>query len=113
MFVAGFGLVTPAKAAGTLTGEYKCVRVEAQGRSEPCQSPSLKLNRDGSYQIWGEHGTYEVVQGQWLVLSHSKRRGMGHVVNPGEIVFEYRMNNLSCHVTFRRVYNPPSGMRFS
>jgi hypothetical protein len=113
MLVAGFGMAAPARAQERLTGEYRCVRVETAGHSEPCQSPPLKLNRDGSYQIWGESGTYEVVQGQWLVLSHSKRRGLGHVVNSSEIVFEYRIKNESCRVTFRRVYDPPRGMRFS
>jgi len=111
-------LTTPtAKATDVapvpLTGQYRCVRVEAVGKTAQCQSPPLTLNRDGSYQIWGEKGTYEVVQGKWLVLSHSKRRGLGHVVNAQEIVFEYRIGNETCHVTFRRVYNTPAGFRLS
>ena len=71
LLIAAFALVTPAKAQ-PLDGNYQCVRLEFQGQSSPCQSPPLVLNRDGSYEIWGERGTYEVVQGNWLVLSHSE-----------------------------------------
>jgi hypothetical protein len=113
MLVAGFVGARPVRAQERLTGEYRCVRVEAEGRSEACQSPPLTLNRDGSYKIWGEQGTYEVVQGQWLVLSHSKRRGLGHVISSSEIVFEYRIKDKSCRVLFRRVYDPPRGMKSS
>jgi hypothetical protein len=113
LMVMAFVGVAPARAQARLTGQYRCVRVSAGGRTAPCQSPPLILNRDGSYQIWGEKGTYEVVQGQWLVLSHSKRRGLGHVVSAREIVFEYRDGSQSCRVTFQRIYNPPTGLRFS
>ena len=113
MLVAGLIGARPVLAQERLTGEYRCVRVEAEGRSEACQSPPLTLNRDGSYKIWGEQGTYEVVQGQWLVLSHSKRRGLGHVISSSEIVFEYHIRDKSCRVLFRRVYDPPRGMKSS
>jgi hypothetical protein len=103
----------PAHAEVTLTGQYRCVRLEAAGQSAPCQSPPLILHSDGSYDIWGEHGTYEVVQGKWLVLSHSKRRGLGHVLSPGEIVFEYRVSGQSYRVTFRRIFEAPPGFRWT
>ena len=109
------GLSTPpaAHAQAPLAGKYQCVRIEAGNQSASCQSPPLVLNRDGSYQIWGEHGTYEVVQGQWLVLSHSKRRGLGHVKDSREIVFEYKINGQSCRVTFRRIFERPPGLSWS
>jgi hypothetical protein len=69
------------------------------------------LNRNGSYEIWGERGTYQVVQGQ-LMLSHSKRRGMGHFINSHDIVFEYRVGKQTCRVTFRRVFEAPPGFRW-
>ncbi|HZP33111.1 MAG TPA: hypothetical protein VFB23_07060 [Candidatus Acidoferrales bacterium] len=100
--------VSPARAQ-PLDGNYECVRLEFAGKSAPCQSPPLVLNRDGSYEIWGEHGTYEVVQGRWLLLSHSKRRGMGHFVNARDIVFEYRVGGKLCRVTFRRIFEAPPG----
>jgi hypothetical protein len=99
----------PAKAQQRLNGNYQCIRLEFQGHSAPCQSPPLVLNQDGSYDIWGEHGTYEVVQGRWLVLSHSKRRGLGNFVNAHEIVFEYRVAGRVCRVTFRRIFEAPPG----
>lgn len=108
--LAMVALALPAKAERQrLDGNYQCVRLELEGQSAPCQSPPLVLNRDGSYEIWGEHGTYEVVQGRWLLLSHSKRRGLGHFANPREIVFEYRVAGRLCRVTFRRIFEAPSG----
>jgi hypothetical protein len=101
-----------AAPAKELDGNYQCVRLEFQGQSAPCQSPPLVLNKDGSYEIWGEHGTYEVVQGRWLVLSHSKRRGLGHFLDSHEIVFEYRVGSRVCRVTFRRVFEAPPGYRW-
>jgi hypothetical protein len=104
-------LVVPARAQ-RLDGNYQCVRLELEGHSAPCQSPPLVLNHDGSYDIWGEHGTYEVVQGRWLLLSHSRRRGMGNFINPHEIVFEYRVGTRVCRVTFRRIFEAPPGLRW-
>jgi hypothetical protein len=106
--LAGFVLAPSARAAAG-PGTYRCVSVEAGGKTSPCQSPSLILNSDGSYQIWGEYGTYEVVQDQWLVLSHSKRRGLGYLEKPGQIVFEYKIGKRTCRVTFERVVIPPPG----
>ena len=105
-------LVAPASAQHRLDGNYQCVRLELEGESAPCQSPPLVLNHDGSYDIWGEHGTYEVVQGRWLLLSHSRRRGMGNFINPHEIVFEYRVGTRVCRVTFRRIFEAPPGLRW-
>jgi hypothetical protein len=100
---------SPAVHAQAFDGKYRCVRIEVGTKTETCQSPPLILSADGSYQIWGEHGTYEVVQDQWLVLSHSKRRGLGHFVGPDEIVFEYKIDGKRCRVTFREIYEPPPG----
>lgn len=105
-------IVVPAKAQQRLDGNYQCVRLEFRGEAAPCQSPPLVLNQDGSYEIWGEHGKYEVVQGRWLLLSHSKRRGLGHFINAQEIVFEYRVDGRACRVTFRRVFEAPPGLRW-
>jgi len=99
---------SPAHAQA-LDGKYRCVRIQIGDQTGKCQSPPLVLNQDGSYDIWGEHGTYEVVQDQWLVLSHSKRRGLGHFVGPNEIVFEYKIGDKKCRVTFHQVYDPPPG----
>jgi hypothetical protein len=108
--MACLGLSPAAHAQAPLAGKYECVQIEAAGRSARCQSPPLVLNRDGSYQIWGEQGTYEIVQGRWLVLSHSKRRGLGQLKSASEIVFEYRDGSSRCRVTFRRIYQAPPGV---
>jgi hypothetical protein len=101
---------SPALHAQTaFDGKYRCVRIEVGAQTQACQSPPLVLSSDGSYEIWGERGTYEVVQDQWLVLSHSKRRGLGHFVGADEIVFEYKMGGKRCRVTFQEIYEPRPG----
>ena len=98
-----------AQDLGRFAGKYRCVRLEMDAKSAPCQSPPLVLNEDGSYQIWGEEGSYELVQGRWLVLEHSQRRGLGQIVSAREIVFEYRVGDKKCKVTFQRIFEPPPG----
>jgi len=100
--------LAPAAHAQT-PGRYRCVKVEVDRRASRCQSPSLILNGDGSYQIWGENGTYEIVQDRWLVLSHSKRRGLGYLEKAGEIVFQYKSGKRLCRVIFEREYEPSRG----
>jgi hypothetical protein len=98
---------------GRFAGTYRCVRLEMDQKSAPCQSPPLTLNQDGSYQIWGEEGSYELVQNRWLILEHSQRRGLGQIVSPREIVFEYRVGDKRCKVTFQRIFEPPPGYSLS
>jgi hypothetical protein len=93
-----------------LSGEYQCAKIEVEGRVLRCASPPLILNSDGSYQIWGESGSYHVVEDRWLVLSHSKRRGTGYFQSPKELVFEYQVKGRSHRVTFRRVFEPTPGL---
>jgi len=102
-----------AQERGRLAGKYRCVSLEMEGKSAPCGSPPLVLNEDGSYQIWGEEGSYELVQGRWLVLEHSQRRGLGQIVNTREIVFEYRVGDKKCKVTFQRTFELPPGYSLS
>lgn len=97
-----------AHAQSAFDGKYRCQQIEIGNQIGKCQSPPLVLSQDGSYQIWGERGTYQVVQDK-LVLSHSKRRGVGHFVGNDEIVFEYKIGKQQCRVTFRQIYEPPPG----
>ena len=98
---------------GRLAGKYRCVNLELDEKTAPCDSPPLVLHEDGSYQIWGEEGSYELVQGRWLILEHSQRRGLGKIVSPREIVFEYRVGDKRCKVTFQRIFDPPPGFSLS
>jgi hypothetical protein len=102
-----------AQERGMYAGKYRCLRLEMDGKSAPCASPPLVLNEDGSYQIWGEEGSYELVQGRWLILEHSQRRGLGQIVSPREIVFEYHVGDRKCKVTFQRMFDPPPGYSLS
>src|SRR5262249_42640490 len=101
MFAAVAGASTARAEAKP--GKYRCIKLEAGDQVYPCQSPTLTLKSDGSYQIWGENGTYEVMQDRWLVLSHSKRRGLGYLEKSGEIIFEYKAGKKVCRVTFQRI----------
>jgi hypothetical protein len=105
-----FGVGLRAGAQSKPEGKYRCVTIEVDHHAAPCQSPPLILSHDGSYQIWGERGTYEVVDGKWLRLSHSKRRGMGHFENVHEIVFEYLSGGKVCRVTFHQMFGAPQGV---
>lgn len=102
-----------AQERGMYAGKYRCQRLEMDGKSAPCASPPLVLNEDGSYQIWGEEGSYELVQGRWLILEHSQRRGLGQIVSAREIVFEYHVGDKKCKVTFQRIFEPPPGYSLS
>ena len=46
-------------------------------------------------------------------IADSRRRGLGQVVSPREIVFEYRVDDKRCKVTFRRIFEPPPGYSLS
>jgi hypothetical protein len=105
-----FGVILQAGAQSRPEGKYRCVTLEVDHHAAPCQSPPLILGNDGSYQIWGERGTYEVVDGEWLRLSHSKRRGMGHFENVHEIVFEYLSGGKVCRVRFQQMFAAPRGL---
>jgi hypothetical protein len=108
--LVGSAVLAPSAQAQAEPGKYRCVSILVGGQTSRCQSPSLTLNSDGSYQIWGESGTYEVVQEHWLVLSHSKRRGLGYFLTSKEIVFQYKVNGRTCRVTFKREFEPSSGL---
>lgn len=103
-----FGWAAPARAEAR-PGKYRCVKMKVGDQIYPCQSPSLILKSDGSYQIWGEYGTYEIMENKWLVLSHSKRRGLGYLEKPGQIIFEYKVAKRVCRITFERVVDPRPG----
>lgn len=92
-----------------VAGTYHCAGLDVNGRSGPCNSPSLTLYADGNYQIWGEQGTY-TVQGDRLYLSQSKKRGPGRLQGANEIVFEYIYRRQKYRVTFRRQYTIPAGL---
>jgi hypothetical protein len=64
-----FLTAVPAQAETYLSGTYRCATMEVAGKTAPCHAPSLELKSDGSYKILSETGTYEIVEGRWLVLS--------------------------------------------
>jgi len=110
--LAGLALIvasSPAKAAHvSLSGTYRCVSVEVAGKAKHCTAPAIEMNSDGSYEILSEHGTYEILKGQWLVLSASKNHGRARLdSNNKQIIFEFISGGKKSKITYRRKYQRP------
>jgi len=99
--------VGPAHAQASLSGTYNCVTVEVDGKTHRCKAPSLEMNSDGSYQILAERGTYEILKGNWLVLSASKNHGKARLDGSKEIIFEFESRGRKSKITYRRKYQRP------
>lgn len=100
-----------ARADSQVAGTYRCMTIQAGTKSRPCTSPSLVLYADGSYEIWGEEGTY-TVQGKWVILSHSKKRGPGRLQPGRRIIFEFHTRGKKTEVIFQRRYDALPGSAF-
>ena len=102
-----FQSASPVRAASSLSGTYKCVSVEVGGKAHRCTAPSIEMNSDGSYQILSEHGTYEILKGQWLVLSAAKNHGRARLDGSKVIIFEFLSHGRKSKITYRRKYQRP------
>ena len=100
---------TPTNAAPvSLSGTYRCVSVEVAGKAKHCTAPAIEMNSDGSYDILSEHGTYEILRGQWLVLSAAKNHGRARLdSNNKQIIFEFISGGKKSRITYRRKYQRP------
>jgi hypothetical protein len=99
----------PARAQASLSGTYKCVSVEVDGKTMHCSTPSLEMNSDGSYEIFTEHGTYQILRGHWLVLSAAKNHRKARLDGSKAIIFEFVSGGKKSKITYRRKYQrPPS-----
>lgn len=106
--MAAFAWSTPAaESEETLSGTFDCTKVEINGKAKPCKAPSLELNSDGSYTFLSERGTYEIVAGQWLVLS--KNHGKARLSGDKYIIFEFVSGGKKSKITYRRKYERPPG----
>jgi len=104
---------TPVRAESALSGTYNCVSVEINGKSHPCKAPSLEMYSDGSYSIFTEHGTYEILKGHWLVLSAAKNHGKARLVGSKQIIFEFESGGKKSKITYRRKYQRPPAWVYS
>jgi len=96
------------KAQDGHSGTYVCAEMRVGQQATRCVSPPLVLFPDGSYQIWGEQGTYRI-RGRWLVLSESRKRGPGRLKPGLKIEFEFTCHGKKHWVIFRRKPNVPPG----
>ena len=97
----------PAHAQGYLSGTYKCVSVEVEGKTRPCSAPSLEMNSDGSYEMLAVRGTYEILRGHWLILSAAKNHRRARLGGSQEIIFEFVSGGKKSKITYRRKYQRP------
>jgi len=112
LFPVTIGLIfsaLPVHAQTYLSGTYDCVKMEVAGKIQSCSAPSLELNSDGSYQILSESGTYEIVAGQWLVLTTSKNHGRARLDGKKRIIFEFESGGKKSKIIYRRKYQRPPG----
>ncbi len=88
--------------AGSLSGNYRCWHFNVGGRGGRCTNPALQLSPNGHYKMSSEQGTYSV-KGDQIILSESKQRGPGKLLENGQqIQFEYEYNGLHHTVTYLR-----------
>src|SRR5271169_1027693 len=110
VILCALGLIfngTPAQAQSYLSGTYKCVSVEVEGKPIHCSAPSLEMNSDGSYEILAEHGTYHILRGHWLVLSAAKNHRRARLDGSKAIIFEFVSRGKKSKITYRRKYQRP------
>jgi hypothetical protein len=99
----------PARAQKSVSGTYKCTKVEIEGKAAPCTAPSLELKSNGTYRILSERGTYEVLAGRWLILSAAKRHGKARLDGRREIIFEFVSGGKRSRITYQRKFQRPPG----
>jgi len=102
-------MALPARSETYLSGTYNCMKVEVAGKTQPCATPSIELNSDGSYQILAERGTYQIVAGHWLVLSTSKNHGKARLNGSKWIIFEFVSGGKKSKITYRRKFQRTPG----
>jgi hypothetical protein len=107
--VALLMVVVSVRAQSSPSGTYKCTKLEFAGKIVPCSAPTLELKSDGSYEIFTERGTYEVIAGRWLVLSASKKHGKARWDGRKEIVFEFLSGGKKSRITYQREFKRPPG----
>jgi hypothetical protein len=106
LLLAALTLIVPvfapaARAQGHVAGRYQCTEVRLSGKTVPCKSAPLILKSDGSFEIHGREGQYQV-NGQWLLLSDEVKQTKAKLVSGYRIVFRYRYRGGICQVTFQR-----------
>lgn len=94
----------PKDAAGSnaagIAGSYRCWHYNVSGGFGNCRlAPPIILNTDGTYSMSSEKGTYKIT-GSTILLSESKIRGPGTIVEGNKIRFEYSYKGLQHTVTY-------------
>ena len=95
-----------AKSSPKISGSYRCWQYNVSGGGGSCRlSPPLVLNKDGSYSVSSEKGTYQI-DGNKITLSESKIRGTGKLLEGNmQIRFEYDYNQWHHTITYLREEN--------
>ena len=95
--------VTDKRIATKLAGSYRCYsyNVSGGGGGNCRLFAPIVLKADGTYSMSSEKGTYRV-SGDTVILSESKLRGPGSVIDGNKLRFEYDYNGWHHTLTYLR-----------
>jgi hypothetical protein len=99
----------PGFAEPFMTGTFHCKSLEIAGKVSPCRAPALELKADGSFEMLSEHGTYEIIKGDRLILSPSKSGSMARLSGDNEIIFEYISGGKKFRIVYHRKFERDPG----
>lgn len=91
----------PTKDLSAYAGSYRCwsYNVSGGGGGNCRLFAPIVLNKDGTYSVSSEKGTFTVT-GDTIVLSESKLRGPGKLIGGTQIRFEYDYNSWHHTITY-------------
>jgi hypothetical protein len=101
--LAGVMIFCPVSQAQIhhVAGSYECTQVRVQGKLKPCRSAPLVLKKDGSFELRGWEGNYEV-DGDWVELSDSLLKSRARLEPGHKIIFRYHGKDGIVEVIYER-----------
>jgi len=84
-----------------IAGSYECTQVRLHGNIAPCRSAPLVLKKDGSFELRGWEGNYQV-DGDWVELSDSVLKSRAQIKPGHKIIFRYHGKDGMVEVIYER-----------
>jgi len=98
----GTFICSPSQARPrNIAGSYECTQVRQHGNLAPCRSAPLVLKKDGSFELRGWEGNYQV-DGDWVELSDSVLKSRAQIKPGHKIIFRYRGKDGPVEVIYER-----------
>jgi hypothetical protein len=93
---------TPAQGRPhNVAGSYECTQVRVHGNLAPCRSAPLVLKKDGSFELRGWEGNYQI-DGDWVELSDSVLKSRAKIEAGHKIIFRYHGKDGMVEVIYER-----------